>query len=530
MSDVIDAVLTGPRINPAGPALTDPSGRTISHAQFGARIRSVATGLRAQGLRPGDRMLFSIRPSRSGIALALGCVAAGGTIVFADPGVGRELFASRMQLAAPAWAAAESVLYAVGRPGPGQALARRRGLLLPDLAGLAVRHIHSGPWVPGVPRSAVSLRRLLASPATELPAAHSDQEAVVVFTSGTTGAPKAAVHTRKSLGAALELAARAMRITSSDEVFTDQFLLGLPTLAAGGHWRLPPFGLAPRADAARLAALIGSASIVFAVPADLAVIGRAVADGEVPLPPRLRCVVTAGAPVTPVLVGIAESLVPATDLIALYGMTEILPVTATTGAAIVAHTGSGDLIGSPLPGVRAVIAQDGELSVSGPNLIRGYLGAEPMIEHPTGDLARFDAGRLVLMGRKKDMLIRGSTNIYPSLYEPAIAALPGVGEAAVIGVPDPLGDEAVVLMVTPDDRSRAVPAPGGRTPAPLVMAGHRLADQLAAQLPVTIDAAAVPDRIVVIDAMPASGRSRKIDRNVLRALATEVMSAGQAVQ
>jgi acyl-coenzyme A synthetase/AMP-(fatty) acid ligase len=101
------------------------------------------------------------------------------------------------------------------------------------------------------------------------------------------------------------------------------------------------------------------------------------------------------------------------------------------------------------------------------------------------------------------MLIRGSYNIYPGLYESSIAALSGVREAAMVGLPDPLTqDEAVVLAVVAESGADI-----GALPARL----RRL-------LPDVIDAEAVPDRIVVLGELPRSGRSRKLDRDRLRAL------------
>src|SRR5690606_36322556 len=131
-------------------------------------------------------------------------------------------------------------------------------------------------------------------------------------------------------------------------------------------------------------------------------------------------------------------------------------------------------------------------------LCRGYLGADPLTELATGDLARLDGDRLVLVGRKKDMLIRGEFNLYPGLYEPAIAALPGVAEAAIVGVPDPrTGDEEVVLAVV---GYAGLPA------------------RLRRLLPGVIDHDALPDRVVVLDALLRCGRTRKLDRDRLREL------------
>ncbi|MFC6934522.1 hypothetical protein ACFQHO_32050 [Actinomadura yumaensis] len=101
------------------------------------------------------------------------------------------------------------------------------------------------------------------------------------------------------------------------------------------------------------------------------------------------------------------------------------------------------------------------------------------------------------------MLIRGKFNLYPGLYEPAIAALDGVAEAAIVGVPDPeTGDEQVVLAVVGD------------------------AAGLARRLPGVIDHDALPDRIVELPELPRSGRGRKLDRERLRALVGGAREAG----
>jgi len=120
----------------------------------------------------------------------------------------------------------------------------------------------------------------------------------------------------------------------------------------------------------------------------------------------------------------------------------------------------------PLPGqeVRVVGKDDkplpsgqvGEVTVRGPNVMRGYLGKPEETAETlragwlhTGDLGRFDEdGYLVLVDRLKDMIIRGGENIYPKEIEDALYAHPSVLEAAVVGRPDPLfGEEAVAFVV-----------------------------------------------------------------------------------
>ncbi|MEV0680071.1 class I adenylate-forming enzyme family protein [Actinosynnema sp. NPDC050436] len=493
--DLLVDVLHAARDHGPAPALTGAGGRTLTYRELSGKVLATAHRLRERGFAPGTRMLFSVRPGPDAIVLALGAVAAGGTVVFVDPGVGPELFARRLDLAGPGWAAAESLLYAASAPGPLRALARRRGVLLPDYAALPVRHIRSGPWLPGVPWRAVSTRALSRPvPDAPLPEPAPDQDAVVVFTSGTTAAPKAVVHTRGSLGAALRVLATRCALGPDARVHTDQMMLGLPALVAGAHWTMPPCGFAPSADPAALAAGLDGATHTFLVPADLAVI----LDSGVALPGSLRQVLLGSAPVLPPLVRRAQRALPGVEFLAVYGMTEILPVAIATGDEKVRH--GGDLLGRPLPGVSARVAEDGELLVSGANMCRGYLGEPPMTEHATGDLVRLEDGRLVLTGRKKDMIIRGSTNVYPGLHEPAVAGLPGVASAVLVGVPDEIGDERIVLVLT------ALPG-----------TGPGLADRVRAALPGLIDASALPDEVTVVDELPVSGRLRKVDRAALRA-------------
>jgi acyl-CoA synthetase (AMP-forming)/AMP-acid ligase II len=169
-----------------------------------------------------------------------------------------------------------------------------------------------------------------------------------------------------------------------------------------------------------------------------------------------------------------------------------------------AWEGEGDLVGAPLPGARVRIGEGNELFVAGDWLCGRYLGKEPLMEVATGDLARLDDdGRVVLLGRAKDMIIRGHYNIYPALYEGKIAEIPGVARCALIGVWDErAGDERVVLVLEP--------AADVTDPAQLT---RRV--ELALRADALVDTLALPDEIVVMP-LPESGRTHKIDRNTLR--------------
>ncbi|MBX9243779.1 acyl--CoA ligase, partial [Actinotalea ferrariae] len=266
--DLVADVLEQCDRHPARVALSQ-AGTTTTYAALGAGVRATAAALRAGGLRTGDRVLFSVRPRTEGLVLALGVVAAGGSLVLVDPGSTPELFTARVRAAAPTWAATESLLYALSRPALAP-LARRRGVLLPDYGRLDVRHVYAGRWLPGVPRGARRARALAAGPvptASRKLVRSPDAEALVVFTSGTTAAPRAVVHTRGSLGAGTALLRQSCAVEPGDVVHTDQMLLGLPALVAGGTWSLPR--RAPADDVAAYAAGLDGAAMSFLVPADV---------------------------------------------------------------------------------------------------------------------------------------------------------------------------------------------------------------------------------------------------------------------
>jgi len=499
--DLLVAVLEAAERTPAAPAIS--SGRvTLTYEELRRRILAVAGGLQAEGFEPGDRVLFSVRPNLDGIALALGVIVAGGTIVFADPGAGEAMFRARAELAAPRWVAAESLLY-LASTGPLRPIARRRGLELPPYSKVVpdARHILAGRWLPGVPRGALRLSALLDAAPGRLvgdPAA----EALIIFTSGTTADPKAVVHSRLSLGTGLAGYSQHVRFVAGERVVTDQLMIGIPALIAGAHWLIPPHGANPGAQPDAYLDLLPGADVLFAVPAALdAILTQLLANPA--KTPALRAVLLGGAPVLRPLLDRVAAQLPGTQVLAIYGMTEMLPVAIADGADKLAFDEPGDYAGELLPSVSARIDDAGELVLSGDGLALGYLGKPPLTELRSGDLGRIVDGRLILSGRSKDMFIRGVTNVYPGLYEPVIAGLPGVSDVAMIGVPNDFGDDAIVLVVVPLE------------PVAGLSRSHSLVASLGKALPGLIDAAVLPDTILVIDAVPRSGRGRKLDRAAL---------------
>ncbi len=522
MTDILAALLDACDRSPEAPAISFRR-RTLRCRDLRDLILGVSSSVTAAGLEPGDRVLFSVRPQLDGICLALGVIAAGGTIVFADPGAGESLFRARAALAAPRWVAAESLLYAASTR-PLRRIARSRGLELPDYRSVVpdARHIVAGVWLPGVPKGALGLASLLrvgrrlgyptkrsfvgAGVAESLSDSPSSS-ALIIFTSGTTDAPKAVVHSRSTLGAGLSDFAAAVGFVAGERVLTDQLMVGIPALISGAHWVVPPPGIDPGAKPSRYLGLLPDADVLFAVPAALDAMLRML-ERKPRRTPKLRALLIGGAPVLRPLLERARAQLPGTAIRAVYGMTEILPVAIADGDEKLAFEGAGDFVGELMPSISARIV-DGELEVSGAGLA-SYLGEAPFASLKTGDLARLDGRRVILSGRAKEMFIRGTTNVYPGLYESVIAGIRGVSEAALVGVPDEFGDDSIVLAVVLD----------GTTEAAVRRA-----------LPGLIDAAVLPDRIVVMKSLPKSGRSSKLDRPALaEAVLAEAARSGRAAK
>lgn len=150
-----------------------------------------------------------------------------------------------------------------------------------------------------------------------------------------------------------------------------------------------------------------------------------------------------------------------------YGLTEASPVVALNPLWGGERTGS---IGIPLPSteVRIVdqdgkplpIGETGEMAVRGPQVMKGYLNRPGETSEAitpdgwllTGDIARMDSdGFLTMVDRKKDLIVVGGFNVYPSEVETVIGSHPGVAEVGVVGVPDEYSGESVRAYVVARD-------------------------------------------------------------------------------
>ncbi len=446
-----------------------------------------AAALRARGLTAGDTLGVAVRPGPRALAVLLAAGRLGLRAAVLDPGAGPDVLRARLALARPSLVLADATAQAVA--GWARPLARRARLALPDLAELGpVATL--GPRLPGcaAPLDTGASR-------TGLPAWPDDEaDAAIVFTSGTTARPRAVVHTRSSLAAGMRTVADLVGPRAGRPVLGGTFFVLVPSLALGAPVALP--ARAPRVLARQLARLRPQATYL--------------------TPPQLRATLGAEARFTG---GVWTGSAPAgADLLtrvkragaaeawSVYALTELFPAAAVEQAEKAAFTGAGDLVGTPLPGVDAAPDTTGELLLRGPAARHRYLGEAPDPWVRTGDRAHVDAaGRIVLAGRCKDMVLRDAENIYPGLYEPALH-VPGVELAVLVGVPDPDGDERLVALVQP--RPHTPP--------------HTIRAALAT--PVARMGTARPDAIL-LTTVPLAGRSRKPDREAAARKAATALAA-----
>ncbi len=180
---------------------------------------------------------------------------------------------------------------------------------------------------------------------------------------------------------------------------------------------------------------------------------------------RLRLLYSGGSPVAPELIARVEARFGC-RMMSVYGQTELSPIVCATDYDDTPADRAGTA-GRPLPQVEVRIADprtgavtpigvEGEIQARGYQCMIGYYGqpeetARTLLPDGwlrTGDLGRMDArGYIAITGRLSDMISRGGENVYPAEIEAALLRHPGVAEAAVFGMPDPVWGEIVAASV-----------------------------------------------------------------------------------
>ena len=298
------------------------------------------------------------------------------------------------------------------------------------------------------------------------PAAGDD--AVILYTSGTTGKPKGAQLTHANLYRNAELTAVTLLQNGPDDVVMGCLPLfhvfgltcGLNAALFGGS----SLTLLPRFDPGQALQIIGrdKVTIFEGVPTMYAAMLHHLDDAQVDVSSLRLCVSGGAALPVEILRGFEEAF--RCMILEGYGLSETSPVASFNHPDKVRKPGS---IGTPIVGVRmrvvdadgtdVPVGEVGEIVIAGHNIMKGYwhqpeATAEAMMKGEgeagggwfrTGDLARVDEdGYFYIVDRKKDVIIRGGYNVYPREVEEVLYEHPAVAEAAVVGIPhDELGEE-----------------------------------------------------------------------------------------
>ncbi len=275
-----------------------------------------------------------------------------------------------------------------------------------------------------------------------LAAAEPDSDdALVLFTSGSTGGSRGVVHTHTSV-AAISAASR-LELRADD-----RWLAALPLARAGGvavaiRCHAANVAVELVADAEPLAAALARSTIASLVPTQLA---QLLDDPRWRSPPNLRAVLLGGAPAPRSLIAAAlDRDVPVHET---YGLTETLGLVAT------AATPGGTLVA--LPGVQLTAGTAHEpapIRIRAPMLARRYLDGDAIApELVTSDLGWVDdAGSLHVTGRADDVIVTGGHKVHPTEVEAVLAATAGVRAACVFGIADARWGQIVgaAIAVTP---------------------------------------------------------------------------------
>ncbi|MEV4901579.1 alpha/beta fold hydrolase [Citricoccus sp. NPDC055426] len=538
----------------AAPALVDMAGddpAPVGWDRLAAVVDAVATGLVAQGVRPGDRISLMVTPGRDLTAALYAALKIGAVVVVADAGLGVAGMTRAVRAARPDWV--------IGRL-PGLSVARTQGwpgrrLSVETLPAPLAR-------VLGVQDSLYRMA-LAHDGASFTPVPGPSDPAAILYTSGSTGPAKGVLYTHGRLGALAGLLQEVFEVRPGSSLLAGFAPFALLGPAIGATSVTPDMSVtrpatltaAAVADAART----GRATILFASPAAL----RNVVETAAALGPEdhavlagIELVLSAGAPVHPQLMRQVSALFPAAQFHSPYGMTEALLLADIDGRTVLEldERGSGGpvaddgvCVGGPVGPVRIAIAPLGadgaaadallegpeaagvlgEVVVSAPHQKAGYdrlwLTDERSKQdtlhgrqwHRTQDVGHLDAaGRLWIEGRLQHVATTPDGPVAPGGPEARIDALPTVSRSAVVGV-GPRGTQAVVAVVEPAAH------PGTRTPRPGLAPTELTAQVRRAAAPVPVAAVLVTDRVPV-----DIRHNSKIDRTRLARWADGVLSGG----
>ena len=459
LSDAFDAAVAR---DPDRPFLIH-GGRRATYAQAGREVAALAAALTDLGVEAGDRIVVNLPNWPEWVVTALAAARIGAVVVPVNPGLGHHEFKYQLRHA-------EASVVVSAESHEGRDFVERFDELIAELPDLQyfVAIGEGDYWYDDrvFPyRDLVSRGAGLASSGS---ARDPDATAAILYTSGTMGKPKGVCLSHRSLVGTSALVNEALALTADDVVLAavPLFTVFGASVVAGAVAAGATLVLAERFDAAEAAALMARerVTVCHGVPTMFQLLVREGAFARSSLP-ALRTGIIAGSPVAPDLV---QAVRRTCDVEIAYGLTETGPTVAMTRRSD-PPARRVETVGRPLPGVEVRIVDlgtgelhgreaVGELAVKGPNVMAGYyrMPAEtrrsftPEGYFLTGDLAMLEEdGYVRIVGRRKEMIIRGGHNIYPREVEDVVRAHPAVEEVCVVGIPHEILGEQVCACVVP---------------------------------------------------------------------------------
>jgi long-chain acyl-CoA synthetase len=428
-------------------ALVDTAGNRWTYAELGERVRCLIGALDAQGIAPGASVAVMMRNHAHYVAVYYAVITGGRTLVPLNVRLAPRELAYILDNARVVAVFADAEFRDVLE----QAQALR---------GKAVPVFWRGA------ADGTTYEQLAESAPRPFATVGEDDVAAIYYTSGTTGQPKGAMISHRNMAAVAQQNVEAWGFDSPDVIELEISPLfhvsfqefGPPIHHVGGTLVVDNFS--PR----RALDLIAEEGInaFFAVPSMLFMMMDALRES-----PRdtsgVRLVKYGGAPMPVERLDAVQAMFPNALLVQGFGQTESTGMIAVTWPDEVRPY--PDSTGRAISGCEIAIVDDddqplpprtvGEIVARGPQIFLGYFdnpeaSAETLRNGwlHTGDLGYLDeGGRLYVVDRKKDLIIRGGQNIYSAEVEAALYLHPAVAEAAVVGKPDPIYGEVVVAFV-----------------------------------------------------------------------------------
>jgi len=439
-----------------------PAKRVTTYQQLHLRASSIGGALRRAGLCPGDAVLVLTPMSAALYQVLFGLYWAGLTAVVPGPVVNRQ-----------------SIGHACGITHPralvGTAKLQWFWPLIPGLAGVA-HHFTLGPsllWCTSLREGAPAVTGYAHGPPAHCVA---DAPALITFTSGSTGIPKAAVRTHgfllaqhRALESSIELEPEQVDLTTLPVFLLANLASGLSSVIADADIRHPgaiePGRLVDQINEYEVSRTVASPALLERLADHCLSTGQKLAT--------LTRVYTGGAAVFPRLLRKLAEIAPSARIISVYGSTEAEPIAhiawqdTTRGDVAAMERGEGLLAGRPEPSVQLRIVRQqwstpiepctrlqfeamcepadtpGEIVITGDHVLKGYLGGlgdaetkfrvEGQVWHRTGDAGRVDkSGRLWLLGRCEARIQRGEGFLFPFAVETAASEVAGLARSALI--------------------------------------------------------------------------------------------------